>query len=144
MTLETFPGDRLFKFIEAKTFDSQRKKFLSKIDKDGKVTVYTYTYDLKDTTPDGRILKRSNRMLVQLKSENEFQNVINVNLCIYPGFEILFERDYSDMTVEQALKELFKDDLIINKGVEKVNFDNNEVILTGAKSEKGKKEKETT
>lgn len=110
--LKIFPGERCYKFIEVKTFDSQRKKFLSKIDKNGKITIYTYTYDLNETTQDGRILNRHNTMLIGPIPEIEFQTVINVNICVYPEFEILFEKDYSHMTQEEAFKEMTKDDLI--------------------------------
>ena len=44
MTLKLNKGDRLYKIIEAKTFDSERKRFISKIDKNGKVTILTYIF----------------------------------------------------------------------------------------------------
>lgn len=125
MTLELSPGDRFYKFIEAKTFSTQRKKFLSKIDKNGKVTVYTYTYDMLETTSDGKILERHNAMLVGPIEEKEFQTVIAVSRSVYPRFEIVFEKDYSHMTQEEAFEEMRKDDLIIIRGIEKEKVDKN-------------------
>ena len=106
MTIQLNKEDRIYKIIETKTFGSERKRFISKIDKNGKVTVLTYIFSTDDIKEDGTIENENKRMMLLVKEidEKQFGDVINANYEIYPQFQILWERDYRDKSLEDAIE----------------------------------------
>lgn len=108
MTLQLYEGDRIYKIIEGKTFDNEYKRFISKIDKNGKITILTYIFNIKDIKNDRTIENENKRMMLLIKEidKNQFDHIIELHYQIYPDFEIIFEKDYSDKNLEEALESL--------------------------------------
>jgi hypothetical protein len=104
MTLEIKDGDRIYKIIEARTFGSNRKNFISKIDRSGRITVLTYTFSEEDVKEDGTISNKLMMMLIKDMDEDQFKSVIDLNYKTYPGFKILREKDYSNKSLEEAVR----------------------------------------
>lgn len=104
MTLELNKGDRIYKIIEARTFSNNRKMFISKIDKDNKITVLTYTFSEDDVKKDGTIANKEMMLLIKEIDEDQFKFVIDSNYRIYPEFKILCEKNYSDKSLEDAIE----------------------------------------
>lgn len=106
MTLNLNKGDRLYKIIDGRTFSNEFKRFISKIDENGKVTILTYIYNIDDIKDDGTIDPKNKRMMLLIKGTDKegFEEVININYRIYPKFEIILEKDYSDKPLEDALE----------------------------------------
>ncbi len=120
MTLEFEKGDRLFKIIEAKTFSSQMKRIISKIDDKGKITVFTYTFDIEDMEKDGSVPPEKKYMGLLIKDIDiqGFKFMLETNYKVYPNFKILWEEDYSNLSLKDALelmniKSLIKSDVPI-------------------------------
>lgn len=118
MTLKLNEGDRLYKIIEAKTFGSERKSFISKIDKNGTITILTYIFSVEDIKEDGTIKKENKRMmlLIDKVEKEQFKGVIDINYKIYPQFQILWEKDYGDKSLAEAI-ELMNTEGIISTDV---------------------------
>jgi hypothetical protein len=118
MTIKLNKGDRLYKIIEAKTFDSERKRFISKIDNNGKITVLTYIFSEDDIKEDGTIEKENKRMMLLIEKVEigQFKSIIDINYKVYPQFQILWEKDYGDKNLEEAI-ELMNIDGLINTDV---------------------------
>jgi len=114
MTIKIRKGDRFYKIIEARTFSTERKRFISKIDENGKVTILTYIFSDDDIKADGTIEKENKRMMLLVGEidEKDFNFVMDTNYKIYPQFQILWEKDYSDKSLEEALNLMNKDDII--------------------------------
>lgn len=114
MTLQLNKEDRIYKIIEAKTFGSERKKIISKIDKNGKVTVLTYIFSTDDIRKDGTIEHENKRMMLLIKEidEKQFKDVVNLNFVVYPQFQILWEKDYSDKSLEDAFDLMSMENII--------------------------------
>lgn len=108
MTLQLYEGDRIYKIIEGKTFGNEYKRFISKIDKNGKITILTYIFNIKDIKNDRTIENENKRMMLLIKEidKNQFDHIIELHYQIYPDFEIIFEKDYSDKNLEEALESL--------------------------------------
>lgn len=106
MTIQLQKGDRVYKIIEAKTFGTERKRFISKIDQNKKITILTYIFGMDDVKIDRTIDPENKRMVLLIKdiTEEQFKHVININYKIYPEFEIILEKDYSDKTLEDAIE----------------------------------------
>ena len=104
ITLKLNDGDRIYKIIEARTFGNNMKRFISKVDKENKVTILTYTFDTDDIKEDGTIDNKQMMLLITEIDEDKFQSVIDINYEIYPGFEILLEKNYSDKSLEDAIE----------------------------------------
>lgn len=104
MTLEIKEGDKIYKIIEARTFGGNRKNFISKIDKNGKITVLTYTFSEEDIKEDGTISNKLMMLLINDIDEYQFRQIIDLNRKTYPGFEILCEKDYSDKSLEDTIE----------------------------------------
>lgn len=104
MTLKLKEGDRIYKIIEARTFDNNRKMFISKIDKNNKITVLTYTFNEEDVKEDRTVGNKTMMLLIKELEEDQFKHVIDINYKIYPGFKILCEKDYSDKSLEDAIE----------------------------------------
>ncbi len=104
MTIELCDGDRIYKIVEAKTFGNNRKRFISKIDKNNKVTILTYTFDIDDIKDDRTIGDKKMMLLIKDIDEKDFNNVININYEVYPGFEIQYERYYGDKNLKDAIE----------------------------------------
>jgi len=102
MTLKLDEGDRIYKIIEARTFGNTRKRIISKMDKSRKITALTYTFNDKDIKEDGTIDNKEMMMLVKEMDEDRFKQFININYQVYPGFKILWEKNYSDKSLEEA------------------------------------------
>lgn len=116
MTLQLNKEDRIYKIIETKTFGSERKKIISKIDKNGKVTVLTYIFSAEDIREDGTIEHENKRMMLLIKEidEKQFKDVVNLNYIVYPQFQILWEKDYSNKSLEDALDLMSMENIIIS------------------------------
>jgi hypothetical protein len=114
MTIKLNKGDRLYKIIEAKTFNSERKRFISKIDNNGKITVLTYIFSEDDIKEDGTIEKENKRMmlLIEKVEREQFKDIIDINYKVYPQFQILWEKDYGDKSLEEAIELMNIDGLI--------------------------------
>lgn len=108
MTLKLNKGDRLYKIIEARTFNSERKRFISKIDENGKITILTYIFNDDDIKEDGTIEKENKRMMLLINEieKEQFNFLIDTNYKIYPQFQILWKKDYSDKTLEEAIESM--------------------------------------
>jgi hypothetical protein len=104
MTLELKDGDRIYKIIEARTLGNMRKNFVSKIGKNGMITVLTYTFRKEDVKRDGIIIDKSMRLLIKDIDKDQFKHIIDLNYKTYPEFEILCEKDYSDKNLEDAME----------------------------------------
>jgi hypothetical protein len=104
MTLEIKDGDRIYKIIEARTFGSNRKNFISKIDINGKITVLTYTFSEEDVKEDGTISDKLMMLLIKDIDEDQFKRVIDLNYKTYPEFEILCEKDYRYKSLEETME----------------------------------------
>ena len=114
MTLDLKKGDRIYKIIEASTFGSERKRIISKIDKDGKITVLTYIFGVNDLKEDMTVGNEDKRMMLLIKDidEQQFRDVINTNYGIYPQFKILLEKDYSDKNLADAIELMNMENII--------------------------------
>ena len=114
MTLQLNKEDRIYKIIETKTFGSERKKFISKIDKNGKVTVLTYIFSAEDIREDGTIEHENKRMMLLIKEidKKQFKDIVNLNYMVYPQFQILWEKDYSNNSLEEAIDLMSKENII--------------------------------
>lgn len=104
MTLEIKDGDRIYKIIEARTFGSNRKNFISKIDKNGEITVLTYTFSEEDVKEDGTISDKLMMLLINDIDKDQFRQIIDLNYKTYPEFEILCEKDYSNKNLEEVIE----------------------------------------
>ena len=104
MTLEIKDGDRIYKIIEARTFGSNRKNFISKIDKNGEITVLTYTFSEEDVKEDGTISDKLMMLLINDIDKDQFRQIIDLNYKTYPKFEILCEKDYSNKNLEEVIE----------------------------------------
>lgn len=104
MTLKLNEGDRIYKIIEARTFDNNRKRFISKIDKNNKITAFTYTFNDDDLKEDGTVDNKKMEMLIKNMDEDQFKLAIDINYQIYPGFKILWEKNYSDKNLEETIE----------------------------------------
>ncbi len=104
MTLEIREGDRLYKIIFAKTNIDQRKVFISKIDKNNKITVLTYTFDLSDIKEDGTVDNKKMMMLIKEFDDDKFKFIIDTNRKIYPDFKIIYEKNYNDKSLIEAIE----------------------------------------
>lgn len=104
MTIELNEGDKIYKIIEARTFGNNRKRFISKIDKNNKITLLTYTFDMDDIKEDGTIDNKEMMLLIREIDEDQFKFAIDTNYQIYPGFKILYEKNYSDKSLEDAIE----------------------------------------
>lgn len=103
MALEIKDGDRIYKIIEARTFGSNRKNFISKIDENGKITVLTYMFSEEDVKEDGTISDKLMILLINDIDKDQFKRIIDLNYKTYPGFKILSEKDYSDKSLEDTI-----------------------------------------
>jgi len=114
MTLKMRKGDRFYKIIEARTFSAERKRFISKIDNNGKITVLTYIFSDTDIRKDGTINRENKRMMLLIEKidEKDFKFIVDSNYKFYPQFQILWEKDYSDKSLEEALNLMDKDNII--------------------------------
>lgn len=113
MTIELKEGDRIYKIIEARTFGNIRKRFISKIDKNNKITILTYTFDMDDIKEDGTIDNKKMMLLIREIDEEGFKFAVDTNYKIYPGFKILYERNYSNKSLEEAIELMDLDNSII-------------------------------
>lgn len=106
MTIQLAKDDRIYKIIEAVTFGKEIKRFISKIDKNNKITVYTYIYSIEDINEDGTIASENKRMGMLLKDieKDQFDIVIDVNRKVYPGFKIIYEKNYEDKSIDEAVE----------------------------------------
>ncbi len=106
MTLKLRKGDRLYKIIDGRTFSNEFKRFISKIDEEGKITVLTYIYNIDDVKDDGTIDEENKRMMLLIKEIDKegFEEVLKINSRVYPRFKIILEKDYSDKSLEEALE----------------------------------------
>lgn len=104
LTLKLKDGDRIYKIIEARTFGNNRKMFISKIDKNNKITVLTYTFNESDIKRDGTIDNKEMMLLMGEMDEEQFKFVIDTNYKVYPGFKILCEKNYSNKSLEEAIE----------------------------------------
>ncbi len=104
MTINLKEGDRIYKIIEARAFGDTIKRFISKIDEDDNITILTYIFDNDDIKKDGSIRNKRMSMLIKNVSKDMFKFVIDVNYKIYPEFKILYEKDYSDKSLEDAIE----------------------------------------
>lgn len=106
MTIQLNKGDRIYKIIEARTFNGERKRFISKIDKNGKITILTYIFSDDDIKEDRTIEKENKRMMLLIKEIDgeQFKDVIDIHYKIYPQFQILWEKDYSDKSLEESIE----------------------------------------
>ena len=114
MTIQLNKEDRIYKIIEAKTFDNQRKRFISKIDKNGKVSILTYIFSADDIKEDGTIKHEDKGMMLSIKEvdKKQFMDIVNINKKIYPQFQILWEKDYSNKSLEDAIELLNIENII--------------------------------
>lgn len=114
MTLKLKRGDRFYRIIEARTFSTERKRFISKIDQNGKVTIFTYIFSEDDIKEDGTIEKENKRMalLIEEIDEKDFDFVMSTNYDIYPHFKILWEKDYRDKNLKEAIELMGKDNIL--------------------------------
>lgn len=103
MTLDLKEGDRMHKVIEARTFGNNRKMFISKIDKNNKITILTYTFDEDDVKKNGTIGNKQMMLLIKEIDDDQYKHVIGMNYQIYPGFKIIRDSDYSDKSLEEAI-----------------------------------------
>jgi hypothetical protein len=113
MTLKLEESDRFYKMIEARINDELCKKFVSKIDKDGNVTIYTYIFGREDIRPDGTVSNKRMGLLIGPIPDIQFYDVIYANKKWYPNFEIIRELDYSNMTQDEAIKKIMNDDTFV-------------------------------
>ena len=107
MTLQLNEGDRIYKIIEAEAFDNIRKRFISKIDKNKKVTILTYIYNIDNIDnikEDMTIVDKQMMLLIKEIPEEQFKLVVDLNYSIYPEFKIIYEKDYSDKDVADAIE----------------------------------------
>lgn len=104
MTLELNEGDRIYKIIEARTLDNTRKRIISKIDKNNKITAFTYTFDDRDIKEDGTVDNKEMGMLIKGMDEDRFKQFMDTNYQVYPGFKILWEKNYSDKSLEDDIE----------------------------------------
>lgn len=104
MTLELTEEDRIYKIIEARTFGNNRKIFISKIDKNNKISILTYTFDEEYIKEDRTIDNKQMVLLIKEIDKDQFKFVISTNYKIYPGFKILYEKDYNDKSLEDAIE----------------------------------------
>lgn len=104
MTIQLNEGDRLYKIIEAMTFGNERKRFISKIYRNGKITVYTYIFNKEDISEDRTIASENKRMELLIKDidKDKFKLMMDTNYKIYPDFKIIWEKDYSDKSLEKT------------------------------------------
>lgn len=116
MTLKLNKGDRIYKIIEARTFDNIRKRFVSKIDKNNKITAFTYTFNDNDLKEDGTVDNKKMGMLINKMNKDQFKHAIDINYQIYPEFKILWEKDYSDKSLEEAIELMDSENSIIYSG----------------------------
>ncbi len=104
MTLEISEEDRIYKIIEARTFGNNRKRFISKIDKNNKITILTYTFNDEDIKEDRTIDNKQMNLLIKEIDNDQFKFVIDTNYKIYPEFKIIYDKDYTDKTLEEAIE----------------------------------------
>ena len=104
MTIELEEGDRIYKIIEAMTFGNNRKRFIRKIDKNNMITVLTYTFDMDEIKEDGTIANKEMMLLIKNVYDDQFKFVVDVNYQAYPEFKILWEQNYSDKSLEEAIE----------------------------------------
>lgn len=131
MSLKLKEGDRIYKIIEARTFSNNRKMFISKIDKNNKITILTYTFNEEDVRKDGTIKNKSMMLLIKEVDNDQFKYVIDMNYQIYPGFKIICEKDYSDKSLEDALELMNSEcsivaDVPIRTIIEEIKKENNQ------------------
>ena len=114
MTLKLKKGDRFYKIIEARTFSAERKRVISKIDKNGKITVLTYIFSDEDLREDGTVAIENKRMsiLVNDIDKEQFKFFMDMNYKIYPQFRILWEKDYSNKSLEEAIELMNIDNIL--------------------------------
>lgn len=104
MTIKLEEGDRIYKMIDAITFGNERKRILSKIDKNGKITVFTYIFGIEDIKEDGTIENKRMAFLLKDLTEEQFRQMMEVNYFVYPEFKVIWEKDYSDKTLKEAIE----------------------------------------
>lgn len=97
--------DRIYKTIDARIGPNKFMRILSKIDKDGNITIEFYNYNREDVCKDdGTIKNKKDRYITKPISKDRFNNVIDKFSLIYPEFEIIGMTDFSNMTLEEAIE----------------------------------------
>ena len=112
MTLKLKKGDRFYKIIEARTFSAERKRVISKIDKNGKITVLTYIFNDEDLREDGTVAIENKRMSLLVNDIEQFKFFMDTNYKVYPQFRILWEKDYSNKSLEEAIELMNIDNIL--------------------------------
>lgn len=99
--------DRIYKTIDARISPNKFLRILSKIDKDGNVTLEFYRYNREDVdTKDGIIKNKRDAYISKPISKDKFDDTINKFSLIYPGFEIIGMTDHSNLTFEEAIEKI--------------------------------------
>lgn len=93
--------DRIYKTIDAKIGTDKFMRILSKIDKDGNITVEFYNYHRVDVDKkDGTIKNKRYRYITKPISKDKFNDIVDKFSLIYPEFEIIGMSDFGNMTLK--------------------------------------------
>ena len=105
MELQT--TDKIYKTIDARIGPNKFMRILSKIDKDGNVTVEFYNYHKEDVDKsDGTIKNKRDAYITEPISIDKFNDMIYKFSVIYPGFEIIGMTDHSDVSLKEAIEKI--------------------------------------
>ncbi len=126
MTIELNEDDRLYKIIQAKTGNGEmRKRFMSKIDKNGKITMMTYIYFPEDVGEDDTIKNKQMRLLIKEIPVDFFYKIIESNRLVYPNFEIEYELDLSHLTLKEAFEKIKESNMFVTYDIDKHEKEDN-------------------
>lgn len=99
--------DRIYKTIDARISPNKFLRILSKIDKDGNVTLEFYRYNREDVDKkDGTIKNKRDMLISKPISKDKFDDMIDNFFLIYPGFEIIDMTDHSNMSLKEAIEKI--------------------------------------
>lgn len=99
--------DRIYKTIDARIGPNKFMRILSKIDKDGNVTIEFYNYNKEDIDKnDGTIKNKRDAYITEPINIDKFNDTISKFSLIYPGFEIIGMTDHSNMSLKDAIEKI--------------------------------------
>lgn len=109
MNMDIDYTEKIYKTIDAhvrrdKFGRIKRMRILSKIDKDGNVTVEFYYYYKEDIDKDGSIKNKRDRYITNKISVDKFNEMIHRFPELYPEFEIIGMTDLSNMSLKEAIE----------------------------------------
>lgn len=97
--------DRIYKTIDANIGRNKFMRILSKIDKDGNITVEFYHYYKEDIDKnDGIIKNKRNIYITKHIDMHKFDDMISKFSLIYPELEIIGMTDFSNMSLNHAIE----------------------------------------